>query len=206
MLNIRTRIRTNLNPSKRIRSRIRSENIRTVFIPAIKHDMWSPETQEDVNVQIASHRKEHTYPCMVSFMLFQNEVFFNSNHWGTTLLLLIPPVPDRWHTHSHYVRVSMVSGPHCTACSSRARPEHRAALHLHAACRLRTWSRITMLAGPTARWQEALSARPRASKSQSRTNPKSHNPPDPRDPWAPGPTGLWTLQRLLFSTKGAPGL
>jgi len=33
MLNIRIRIRTDLNPSKRIRSRIRSENIRTVFIP-----------------------------------------------------------------------------------------------------------------------------------------------------------------------------
>jgi len=33
MLNIRTRIRTDLNISKRIRSRIRSENIRTVFIP-----------------------------------------------------------------------------------------------------------------------------------------------------------------------------
>jgi hypothetical protein len=33
MLNIRTRIRTDLNPSKRIRSRIRSENICTVFIP-----------------------------------------------------------------------------------------------------------------------------------------------------------------------------
>jgi len=33
MLNIRTRIRTDLNPSKRIQSRIRSENIRTVFIP-----------------------------------------------------------------------------------------------------------------------------------------------------------------------------
>jgi hypothetical protein len=33
MLNIRTRIWTDLNPSKRIRSRIRSENIRTVFIP-----------------------------------------------------------------------------------------------------------------------------------------------------------------------------
>ena len=30
---IRTRIRTDLNPSKRIRFRIRSENIRTVFIP-----------------------------------------------------------------------------------------------------------------------------------------------------------------------------
>jgi hypothetical protein len=33
MLNIRTRIWTDLNPSKRIRSRIRSENICTVFIP-----------------------------------------------------------------------------------------------------------------------------------------------------------------------------
>jgi len=33
MLNIRTRIQTDLNLSKRIRSRIRSENIRTVFIP-----------------------------------------------------------------------------------------------------------------------------------------------------------------------------
>jgi hypothetical protein len=33
MLNIRTRIWTDLNPSKRISSRIRSENIRTVFIP-----------------------------------------------------------------------------------------------------------------------------------------------------------------------------
>jgi hypothetical protein len=33
MLNIRTRIRTNYNPSKRIRSRIRSENIRTIFLP-----------------------------------------------------------------------------------------------------------------------------------------------------------------------------
>jgi len=32
ILNIRTRIRTDLNPFKRIRSRIRSENIRTVFI------------------------------------------------------------------------------------------------------------------------------------------------------------------------------
>jgi hypothetical protein len=32
MLNIRTRIQTDLNPSKRIRSRIRSENVRTVFI------------------------------------------------------------------------------------------------------------------------------------------------------------------------------
>ena len=34
MLNIQTRIRTDLNPSKRIRFQIRSENIRTVFIPA----------------------------------------------------------------------------------------------------------------------------------------------------------------------------
>jgi len=34
MLNIRTRIRTDLNSYKRIRSRIRSENIRTVFIPS----------------------------------------------------------------------------------------------------------------------------------------------------------------------------
>ena len=33
MLDIRTRIRTDLNPSKWIRFRIRSENIRTVFIP-----------------------------------------------------------------------------------------------------------------------------------------------------------------------------
>jgi hypothetical protein len=33
MLNIRTRIRTDLNPSKRIRSQIRSKNIRTVFTP-----------------------------------------------------------------------------------------------------------------------------------------------------------------------------
>ena len=33
MLNIRTQIRTYLNPSKRIRSRIRSKNIRTVLIP-----------------------------------------------------------------------------------------------------------------------------------------------------------------------------
>ena len=33
ILNIGTRIRIDLNPSKRIRSRIRSENIRTVFIP-----------------------------------------------------------------------------------------------------------------------------------------------------------------------------
>ena len=32
MLDIRTRIRTDLNPSKQIRFRIRSENIRTVFI------------------------------------------------------------------------------------------------------------------------------------------------------------------------------
>ena len=34
MLDIRTRIRTDLNPSKRIWFRIRSENIRTVFIPS----------------------------------------------------------------------------------------------------------------------------------------------------------------------------
>ena len=33
MLDIRTRIRIDLNPSKRIRFRIRSENIHTVFIP-----------------------------------------------------------------------------------------------------------------------------------------------------------------------------
>jgi hypothetical protein len=33
MLNIRTRIRIDLNPFKQIWSRIRSENIRTVFIP-----------------------------------------------------------------------------------------------------------------------------------------------------------------------------
>ena len=33
MLNIRTRIRTDLNLSKRIQSRIQSENIHTVFIP-----------------------------------------------------------------------------------------------------------------------------------------------------------------------------
>ena len=33
-MDIRTRIWTDLNPSKRIRFRIRSENIRTVFIPA----------------------------------------------------------------------------------------------------------------------------------------------------------------------------
>jgi hypothetical protein len=32
MLNIQTRIQTDMNPSKRIRSRIRSENIRTIFI------------------------------------------------------------------------------------------------------------------------------------------------------------------------------
>ena len=34
MLNIRTRIRTDLNSSKRIRSQIRSENIRTIFTPS----------------------------------------------------------------------------------------------------------------------------------------------------------------------------
>jgi hypothetical protein len=32
MLNIRTRIQTDLKPSKQIQSRIRSENIRTIFI------------------------------------------------------------------------------------------------------------------------------------------------------------------------------
>ena len=35
ILNIRTRIWTDLNSSKRIRSRIRSENIRTVFTPTL---------------------------------------------------------------------------------------------------------------------------------------------------------------------------
>ena len=35
MLNIRTQIRTYLNPSKQIRFRIRSKNIRTVFIPSL---------------------------------------------------------------------------------------------------------------------------------------------------------------------------
>ena len=34
MLDIQTRIRTYLNPSKRIRFRIRSENIRSIFIPS----------------------------------------------------------------------------------------------------------------------------------------------------------------------------
>ena len=34
MLDIRTRIRTDLNPSKRIRFRIRSENMHTIFISA----------------------------------------------------------------------------------------------------------------------------------------------------------------------------
>ena len=34
-VDIRTRIRTDLNPSKWIRFRIRSENIRTVFIPTL---------------------------------------------------------------------------------------------------------------------------------------------------------------------------
>ena len=42
MLNIRTRIRTDLNLSKRIRSRIRSENIRTVFIPIQKEALPAP--------------------------------------------------------------------------------------------------------------------------------------------------------------------
>ena len=35
MLNIQTQIRTDLNPSKRIRSQIRLENICTIFIPAL---------------------------------------------------------------------------------------------------------------------------------------------------------------------------
>ena len=39
MLNIQTRIRTYLNPSKWIRSRIRSENIRTVFTPTSYHSV-----------------------------------------------------------------------------------------------------------------------------------------------------------------------
>ena len=39
MLDIRTRIRTDLNPSKWIRFRIRSENIRTVFIPSADHGL-----------------------------------------------------------------------------------------------------------------------------------------------------------------------
>ena len=39
MLDIRTRIRTDLNPSKRIRFRIQSENIRTVFIPSCTQHM-----------------------------------------------------------------------------------------------------------------------------------------------------------------------
>ena len=49
MLNIQTRIRTDLNPFKRIRSRIRSENIRTVFIPTYSSEavtiMASPTSQ-----------------------------------------------------------------------------------------------------------------------------------------------------------------
>ena len=39
MLNIRTRRWTDLNPSKRIRSQIRSENIRTVFISDYNHEL-----------------------------------------------------------------------------------------------------------------------------------------------------------------------
>jgi hypothetical protein len=42
MLNIRIRIRIDLNPSKRIRSRIRSENIRTVFIPSLRCWLHEP--------------------------------------------------------------------------------------------------------------------------------------------------------------------
>jgi len=106
---------------------------------------------------------------------------------------------------------------HSTACSSRARPEHRASTacslppaylkpnHTATACALPLRgpeSRCSL--GPTARWQEALSARPRASKSQSRTNPKSHNPPEPTDLWGPGPTGLWTLKRSPFCRRVSP--
>ena len=42
MLDIRTRIRTNLNPSKRIQFRIRSKNIRTVFIPSVSDRQLAP--------------------------------------------------------------------------------------------------------------------------------------------------------------------
>jgi hypothetical protein len=41
MFNIQTRIRIDFNPSKRIRSRIQSENIHTVFIPTAKKRIYS---------------------------------------------------------------------------------------------------------------------------------------------------------------------
>jgi vacuolar-type H+-ATPase subunit D/Vma8 len=52
MLDIRTRIRTDLNPSKRIRFQIRSENIHTVFIPTL-HAV-AVRSYIDANIFVAS--------------------------------------------------------------------------------------------------------------------------------------------------------
>ena len=46
-VDIRTQIRTDLNPSKRIRFRIRSENIRTIFIPSA---LARPEARRQARV------------------------------------------------------------------------------------------------------------------------------------------------------------
>ena len=59
MLDIRTRIWTDLNPSKRIRFRIRSENIRTVFIPSCRctgpgPDVW--RVPEEGSYEVVQNR------------------------------------------------------------------------------------------------------------------------------------------------------
>ena len=56
MLDIRTRIRTDLNPSKRIWFRIRSENICTVFIPS--EECQHEERSQAIYCQFADHAKK----------------------------------------------------------------------------------------------------------------------------------------------------
>jgi len=58
MLNIWTRIRTNLNPSKRIRTRIRSENIRTEYV--LHHQRYN-NIQQQLNLRYQQRHRSMYY-------------------------------------------------------------------------------------------------------------------------------------------------
>jgi hypothetical protein len=74
MFNIRTQIRTDLNPSKRIRSRIRPENIRTIFIPTKHHMQRTPKKFSIITLKnrcwIVSKLLQKQYLSLVSITSF----------------------------------------------------------------------------------------------------------------------------------------
>ena len=103
MLNIRTRIRTDLNLSKRIRSRIRSENIRTVFIPkarGVQSRDYVDRSEECVR-PVRSHaslptRKDGAILSPITFPARHNNRFPTPEHSTRTLLFwCVPSVPPK---------------------------------------------------------------------------------------------------------------